>query len=233
MRYRRPSINAGTASAFAWNGLIDHAEHLTGAGECEDAVRNPARPHHYQFKEAGARSVMRSEERQKAGGIKGAKQSEVDHDLLRRRSPEDVRECPFDLADGGAVEFADQAQARSRRRFVDGQLKVAWRAHGRLLSRAFRQEQPKGRRGQTDPQAGTPHATPLGMCRRPELLEEAARSEEARAGQTPQQSYRTFASGRRSLNPAGARNWLFARDFTQSPTVAERPGQDSNLRPAA
>jgi hypothetical protein len=156
MQYRRPRIYAGTASAFAWNGLIDHAERLTGAGEREDAVRSPARPHQYQLEGAGTRSVMRSEERQQAGGIKEGEQSQVDHDLFRRGSLEDVLERPFDAADGRAVEFADQAQLRSRRRFVDGQLKVAWRSHGRLLSRAFREEQPKGRRGQTDPQAGTP-----------------------------------------------------------------------------
>jgi hypothetical protein len=49
-----------------------------------------------------------------------------------------------------------------------------------------------------------------------------------------QTEVQNVAPGRHSIHlPAGGPNCLFAGNFTWSPSLAERPGQDSNLRPAA
>jgi hypothetical protein len=81
---------------------------------------------------------MRSKEGHQTRAVEEGEQPQIDDDLFRGRSPEDVLEGPLDLSHGRAVELADQAQVRGFPRLFETQLNVAFRWHDGS-SRAFRQ----------------------------------------------------------------------------------------------
>jgi hypothetical protein len=105
----------GRAASRRWRSshhrwLVNHVEFRTGAGEREDAVRQPPWPYDDQLNSRGPRALIGSEDRSQARNVQEAKTTQVKDDSPRGWSFEDAVESVFDVPDACDVELAAQAQ---------------------------------------------------------------------------------------------------------------------------